>query len=72
MDLMMGGMNGAVATQELKRTLPNAQIIVVSAICESNVINGCLAHGAMDYVTKPFDNDKLVDAVSRAMNAHLS
>jgi DNA-binding NarL/FixJ family response regulator len=72
MDLMMGGMNGAVATQELKRTLPHAKVIVVSAIAEAGVIDGCMAHGAMDYLTKPFDNNSLVRAIKRAMNAHLS
>lgn len=53
-DLHMPGMDGIALLDALRRLHPDTAVVMVTAVADVEVAVRCLAHGAMDYVTKPF------------------
>ena len=62
LDLMMAGIGGLETLRRVKILLPDACVIMVTAVDDLDVARSALAAGAADYVTKPFTFDYL-DAV---------
>src|SRR5262245_19262335 len=62
LDLMMAGIGGLETLRRIKIVLPEACVIMVTAVDDLDVARSALAAGASDYVTKPFTFDYL-DAV---------
>jgi len=54
LDLMMAGIGGLDALQQIKAIAPSTSVIIVTAVQDLDAARGALAHGAVDYVTKPF------------------
>lgn len=63
MDILMPGMDGLSAISKIKQIDPNAKIIVVSALVKETLRKEALRAGAADFVAKPFQVEKLLDAV---------
>jgi len=63
MDILMPGMDGLSAISKIKEIDPNAKIIVVSALVKETLRKEALRAGAADFVAKPFQVEKLLDAV---------
>lgn len=55
MDIMMPGINGIEATQEIKKINKNVMIIAVSALSDDENQTQMLKSGAEDYITKPIN-----------------
>jgi NarL family two-component system response regulator LiaR len=67
MDILMpGGMDGIETTRRLKKTLPDAQIIVLSGYSDDARIIGALRAGAITYVEKDSEPEQLLAAVRGA------
>jgi len=62
LDLMMAGIGGLETLRRVKILMPDACVIMVTAVDDLDVARSALAAGASDYVTKPFTFDYL-DAV---------
>jgi len=58
----MAGIGGLETLRRVKIILPEACVIMVTAVDDLDVARSALAAGAADYVTKPFTFDDL-DAV---------
>jgi CheY-like chemotaxis protein len=54
LDLMMAGMDGMETLRHVKAIAPETCVIMITAIEEIESAQAALAHGASDYVTKPF------------------
>jgi DNA-binding NtrC family response regulator len=54
LDLTMAGMGGLAALREIKTVAPRTCVIMVTGLHDLDAARGALAHGAADYVTKPF------------------
>jgi DNA-binding response OmpR family regulator len=54
LDLMMAGIGGLEALQEIKALAPDTCVIMVTAVEDLDTARWALARGAADYVTKPF------------------
>jgi len=54
LDLTMAGMGGLAALREIKTVAPRTCVIIVTAVNDLDSARGALAHGAADYLTKPF------------------
>ena len=63
LDMMMPGMSGLAALQELRALDPDACVIVVTALYEEVLANQAMDEGASDYITKPIDRDYLESAL---------
>jgi DNA-binding response OmpR family regulator len=54
LDLTMAGMGGLEALRQIKAVAPRTRVIMVTALDDLDTARAALAHGAADYLTKPF------------------
>jgi two-component system chemotaxis response regulator CheY len=66
MDLLMPLMDGISAIRKIIEFDPKAKIVVVSAITKGSIREEAMSAGALDFVAKPFDVRRLLEAVSNA------
>lgn len=67
MDLTMEGMNGLDAVKEIIKIDSKAHIIVCSAMGQQAIVKEAIDAGARGFVVKPFDEENLIDEVSKAL-----
>ncbi|MBI2812691.1 MAG: response regulator [Opitutae bacterium] len=72
LDLMLPDLDGFGVCEILRRDPATATIpiIIVSAWASSDSRNLGLELGALDYITKPFSPQELVDRVNHLLHAH--
>ena len=68
MDQNMPGLNGIDALETIKEKNPNLTVIIITAHGEVSLAVDAIKKGAYDYLEKPFDNDKLLLLIKRAMD----
>lgn len=68
MDRMMPGMDGVEATRRIKRTLPQTQVILLSAQLDSEVQEQGEGIGVYCYLAKGCSDNLIADMVTRAIN----
>ncbi len=66
MDLTMRGMPGLEAVKKIIEIDHKAQIIVCSAMGQQAVIKESIEAGARGFVTKPFEEEALIDEINKA------
>jgi len=66
LDLAMPNRSGLEALPELRRLVPNAQIIVFSGFASATVADEVLALGAVAYLQKGASPDTIVAAIEEA------
>jgi two-component system chemotaxis response regulator CheY len=59
--------DGIGAVREIIKTDPNAKIIMVSAMGQHSLVVEAIQAGAKDFVTKPFQPSRVVEAVKRVL-----
>jgi len=67
LDMKLPGMNGLDLQQRLITTATPIPIVFVSAHDEAMTQESALRAGAVAFLTKPFDNSTLLDALSRSI-----
>jgi putative two-component system response regulator len=71
-DLCMPGHDGLWLTDQLRREHPDTAVIIATGVNDVGAAVEGLRQGVVDYLTKPFDRERLFDAVSRAVDWHRS
>ena len=66
-DLRMPQMDGKQLLREVRARYPDTAVVLLTAVAEVEVAVSCLAIGAMDYLTKPFQLDEVRARVSQAI-----
>lgn len=66
MDLLMPGMDGVTATQQVKQVSPRTQIIVLTSYHQDEHIFPAIRAGALSYLLKDAAPKELVEAVRKA------
>ena len=69
MDITMPNMDGVQALKELKTLDPEARVIMVSAMGQEALVVEAITSGAADFVVKPFEPTRVVEAVNNALAA---
>jgi len=59
LDMVMPKMDGLSTLKTIRAANPQAQIVMVSAVDQKEKLNDCIMNGAMDFIVKPFDEDRL-------------
>ena len=72
LDIMMPVMDGWGVLRVLSERDSPPRVVVVSAKSSDRDIVRALSAGALDYITKPFDPDDLVDVVARTVTSPLA
>jgi two-component system chemotaxis response regulator CheY len=67
MDITMPEMNGIEAVREIVKDFPKAKIIMCSAMGQQRLIVEAIEAGAKDFIVKPFDESRVLEAVKRVM-----
>lgn len=67
MDITMPEMDGISAVKEIKKIEPTAKIIMCSAMGQQAMVIDAIQAGAKDFVVKPFQPERVLEAVSKAL-----
>ena len=67
LDIKMPGKSGMELLLELRARYPDTAVIMATAIADTTTAIQCMKEGAYDYITKPFNLDKVVLSVGRAL-----
>ncbi|HHT47994.1 MAG TPA: response regulator [Firmicutes bacterium] len=67
MDITMPKMSGIEAVRAIKAFDREARIIMCSAVGQKSMILEAIQAGALNYITKPFDREKVLTVVTVAL-----
>ncbi len=67
LDLVMPNMGGLEALKQIRTHDPKARVVVISAIDQREPLMEALKTGAADYVVKPFEKDRVQEAMRRVI-----
>lgn len=67
LDVVMPRVNGLEALRELKARHPEARVIVCSSLTHEQALFEALRLGARDYVVKPLNREKFLEAARKAI-----
>lgn len=67
LDITMPNMDGVQALKELRSLDPAAKIVMVSAMGQEALVVEAITAGAADFVVKPFQPERVVDAINKAL-----
>ena len=66
-DLRMGGLDGMDLLQQAREVAPETPVLVMTAYSTSDVALEAMRQGSFDFLRKPFQNEEVKGAVSRAL-----
>ena len=69
-DVRMPGMSGLQLQQIMKDKNPDLPVIIMTAHGDIDMAVRAMKDGAMDFVQKPFNDQKLIDILNKAMKAN--
>jgi two-component system chemotaxis response regulator CheY len=67
MDITMPEMDGITAVKEIRKIDANALIIMCSAMGQQAMVIDAIQAGAKDFVVKPFQPDRVLEAVRKVL-----
>ena len=67
MDITMPEMDGIQALKEIKKLDGNAKVIMCSAMGQQAMVVESIQAGARDFIVKPFQEDRVIEAVKKAI-----
>jgi len=67
LDIMMPGTSGSDLLPQLKHSFPDTAFIMATAVVDPDTIVKCMKDGALDYITKPFDLNELVNNIKMVL-----
>jgi two-component system chemotaxis response regulator CheY len=68
MDITMPEMDGIHALKEIRSFDPNAKIIMCSAMGQQAMVIDAIQAGAKDFIVKPFQADRVVEAIKKTLS----
>ncbi|MBO8137487.1 MAG: response regulator [Desulfotomaculum sp.] len=68
MDITMPEMDGIAAVKAIRAVDPNANIIICSAMGQQSMVMDAIQAGAKDFIVKPFQQDRILQAIERVLN----
>ncbi|SHI80050.1 two-component system, chemotaxis family, response regulator CheY [Geosporobacter subterraneus DSM 17957] len=67
MDITMPEVDGIQAVKEIKKMDPNAKIVMCSAMGQQAMVIEAIQAGARDFIVKPFQADRVIEAVRKVL-----
>jgi two-component system, chemotaxis family, chemotaxis protein CheY len=67
LDITMHDKDGLATLRELLATAPHARVVICSALGQEAKVIEAIKLGARDFVVKPFDAERLLGAVEKAL-----
>ena len=69
MDITMPEMDGITAVKEIKKLDPKAKIIMCSAMGQQAMVIDAIQAGAKDFIVKPFQPNRVLEAVQKVVES---
>jgi NarL family two-component system response regulator LiaR len=66
MDLLMPVMDGIDATREIRRLMPEVEVVALTSVLEDAAVTGAIRAGAIGYLLKTTEADELCEAIKAA------
>ena len=63
----MPEMDGIEAVKQIKNFDPEAKIIICSAMGQQAMVIDAIQAGALDFIVKPFQPERVIEAVRKAL-----
>lgn len=67
MDITMPEMDGLAALKEIRRIDPQARVAMLTALGQQSVVLDAIKAGAKDFVVKPFEQERVLDALQKLL-----
>lgn len=68
LDITMPDLDGLNAIEDILKFSPETKIIMVSAMGQQAMVIEAIKLGARDFVVKPFEKDRVLQAIKNVMN----
>lgn len=68
LDIVMPNADGLVALAGIRQLNPKAKVIMVTAVDQRDAMLRAMHLGVSDFIVKPFDADRIVAAVEKALS----
>jgi two-component system chemotaxis response regulator CheY len=69
MDIVMPEMDGLAALKELCTLDEQARVVMLTSVHEQSTVLDAIRSGAMDFVVKPFDDQRLLAVVKKMVGS---
>lgn len=67
MDITMPEMDGLQALKKIKAEWPDAKVVMCSAMGQQAMVIDAIQSGARDFIVKPFQADRVLEAVRKVV-----
>ncbi|MBS4539857.1 response regulator [Clostridium sp. D2Q-11] len=67
MDITMPEVDGIQAVKEIKKIDGNSKVVMCSAMGQQAMVIEAIQAGAKDFIVKPFQADRVIEAVNKAI-----
>ncbi|TJY43178.1 response regulator [Cohnella pontilimi] len=67
MDITMPEMDGISALKEIRKLDTNARVIMCSAMGQQAMVIDAIQAGAKDFIVKPFQADRVIEAIKKTL-----
>lgn len=67
MDVTMPDMDGLSALREIRKMDAKAKVIMLTALGQESVVLEAIKSGARDFVVKPFERDRVMNAIHKIL-----
>src|SRR5512142_2985730 len=67
LDVLMPGLDGLQTLEHLRRIQPQLKVIMLSCVSDTRKVAQAIRTGALDYVTKPFQQVDLQEVIEQAL-----
>jgi two-component system chemotaxis response regulator CheY len=69
MDIVMPKMDGVTALKQILASNPSARIVMISAVDQRDKLTDCIRSGAIDFIVKPFNTQRLLSFFSKYLDS---
>ena len=67
MDITMPEMDGVAALKGIKQIDSKAKVVMCSAMGQQSMVMDAIQAGAIDFIVKPFDSDRVIQSLNKAI-----
>jgi len=69
LDIVMPGRDGIEALRRIRDVDDNATVVMLTAVGQEAMRNECLRLGAVDYIVKPFEEERVIEVLHRLVGS---